>query len=110
MIQRLTFNIQIKIQERTKASLSRLKYPQLLKSINSKITLRLLSSNIKIKRFLKNEIYFRVIKYSKESFNCQNNIFKKVIYSCHCKSCDKFKQPLLQFSVSHDPSEIILIC
>ena len=53
MIQRLTFNIQIKIQERTKASLSRLKYPQLLKSINSKITLLLLSSNIKIKRFLK---------------------------------------------------------
>ena len=79
MIQRLTFNIQIKIQERTKASLSRLKYPQLLKSINSKITLRLLSSNIKIKRFLKNEINFKVIKYSKESFNCQNNIFKKVI-------------------------------
>ena len=33
MIQRLTFNIQIKIQERTKASLSRLKYPQPLKSI-----------------------------------------------------------------------------
>ena len=79
MIQRLTFNIQIKIQERTKASLSRLKYPQPLKSINSKIILRLLSSNIKIKRFLKNEINFKVIKYSKESFNCQNNIFKKVI-------------------------------
>ncbi len=36
------------------------------------------------------------------------NIFKHVIYSCDAKL--NFHQPLLQASVSHDPSEIILIC
>ncbi len=36
------------------------------------------------------------------------NVFSKVIYSCDVKA--EFSASLLQSSVSHDPSEIILIC
>jgi len=36
------------------------------------------------------------------------NIICHVIYSCNEKA--EFQQPLPQFLVSHDPSEILLIC
>ncbi len=36
------------------------------------------------------------------------NVFYNVIYSCEAKL--NFQQPLLQSSVSNDPSEIILMC
>ncbi len=36
------------------------------------------------------------------------NVFKNVIYSCHGK--DELSDELLQSSVPHDPSQIILIC
>ncbi len=35
-------------------------------------------------------------------------MFLNVIYSCHCKA--ECSASLLQSSVSHDPSEIIVIC
>ncbi len=57
-------------------------------------------------------------KYSKniDTVKCYNlkglfsvlMYFKNAIYSFDAKL--KFQQPLLQSSVSHDPSEIILIC
>jgi len=37
-----------------------------------------------------------------------SNIFQNIIYSCYAKA--EFSELLLQSSVSHDPSEIILIC
>ncbi len=74
MIRRWTFNRLIMIPK--KAFLNRLKYPQLLRLINFKIISHLLSFNKKIKRFLKKEVNFKVIKLLKGSFSCQDNIFK----------------------------------
>ena len=74
MIRRGTFNRLIMIPK--KAFLNRLKYPQLLRLINFKIISHLLSFNKKIKRFLKKEVNFKVIKLLKGSFSCQDNIFK----------------------------------
>jgi len=61
---------------------------------------------------------YLIKKYSKNCYNVKYyynlrhvfyfNIFQNIIYSCDCKA--EFSASLLQSSVSHDPSELILIC
>ncbi len=48
----------------------------------------------------------RLLQFKWYVFNF--NIFWSVIYSCECKA--EFQQLLVKSSVSHGPSEIILIC